>query len=54
MHDDRHAREVLLKLDREAAEGLQEPSENPAAMRADPAEKPDSALESKLKRAWPP
>ena len=45
-------RGVLLKLDRAAAEQLHEPSENPAAMRVDPAEEPDSKLESKLKRAW--
>jgi uncharacterized protein YrrD len=45
-------RGVLLKLDGEAAERLPEPSENPAAMEADPAEEPDSKLESKLKRAW--
>ena len=45
-------RGVLLKLDRAAAEQLHEPSANPATMRVDPAEKPDSKLESKLKRAW--
>jgi uncharacterized protein YrrD len=45
-------RGVLLKLDRTAAESLREPSENPAAMDVDPGEGVDSALESKLKRAW--
>jgi hypothetical protein len=45
-------RGVLLKLDRESAERLPEPSENPAAIGENPAEEPDSELESKLKRAW--
>jgi len=45
-------RGVLLKLDREAAHRLPEPSQNPATMRADPTAEPDSKLESKLKRAW--
>lgn len=45
-------RGVLLKQDRGAAEGLPEPSENPATMSENPAEEPDSDLESKLKRAW--
>jgi hypothetical protein len=45
-------RGVLLKLDRESAEGLPEPSENPATMGENPAEEPDSDLEAKLKRAW--
>jgi uncharacterized protein YrrD len=45
-------RGVLLKLDRESAEGLPEPSENPATMEENPAEEPDSDLEAKLKRAW--
>lgn len=45
-------RGVLLKLDREAAESLPEPAENPAAMDADPAEDPDSKLEQRLHRAW--
>ena len=45
-------RGVLLKLDRSDAERLPEPSENPAAMEENPAEEPDSELESKLKRAW--
>jgi uncharacterized protein YrrD len=45
-------RGVLLKLDRTDAERLPEPSANPAAMEENPAEEPDSELESKLKRAW--
>jgi hypothetical protein len=45
-------RGVLLKYDRESAERLPEPSENPAAMEENPAEEPDTDLESKLKRAW--
>lgn len=45
-------RGVLLKLDRSAAGNLPEPSKNPAAMSENPAEEPDSELESKLKRAW--
>lgn len=45
-------RGVLLRCDRAAAEQLPQPSANPAAMEADPAEEPDSGLESKLKRAW--
>ena len=43
---------MLLKLDRESTERLPEPSENPAAIGENPAEEPDSELESKLKRAW--
>jgi hypothetical protein len=45
-------RGVLLKLDRASAERLPEPSANPAAMGENPADEPDSAIESKLKRAW--
>jgi uncharacterized protein YrrD len=45
-------RGALLKLDRAAADALPEPKANPAAMEADPAEKPDSKLEQKLHRAW--
>jgi len=45
-------RGVLLKLDRGSAEGLPEPTESPAAMEENPAEEPDTELESKLKRAW--
>lgn len=45
-------RGVLLKLDAAAAEGLPEPTENAAAMEADPTDEPDSKLEQKLHRAW--
>jgi len=45
-------RGVLLKLDRESAERLPVPSKNPAAIGENPADEPDSELESKLKRAW--
>jgi hypothetical protein len=45
-------RGVLLKIDTAAAERLPEPSANPAAMGENPAEEPDSEVESKLKRAW--
>jgi PRC-barrel domain len=45
-------RGVLLKLDRAAADSLPEPSENPAALEADPGEEPEGPLEGKLRRAW--
>jgi uncharacterized protein YrrD len=45
-------RGVLLKLDAAAAESLPEPSANPRAMAADPAEGGESPLEEKLRRAW--
>jgi uncharacterized protein YrrD len=45
-------RGVLLKIDAAAAESLPEPSENPAAMRADPAAGGEGAAEEKLRRAW--
>jgi hypothetical protein len=41
-----------LKLDRESAQRLPEPSPNPAVMRDDPAETRSEALADKLKRAW--
>jgi uncharacterized protein YrrD len=50
--DEIFERGVLLRCDRAAAERLPEPGENPAAMDANPADEPDSELESKLKRAW--
>ena len=43
---------VLLKMDREACEGLPEPSANPAVMRDDPAESRSDSLQDKLRRAW--
>ena len=45
-------RGVLLKLDRNAAEALPQPSENAATMEADPAEADESDLTRKLRRAW--
>jgi uncharacterized protein YrrD len=45
-------RGVLLKIDAAAAESLPEPSANPSAMRADPAEGGEGPLEEKLRRAW--
>jgi uncharacterized protein YrrD len=48
-------RGVLLKLDREAAEGLPEPSANPAAMEVsadDVAASDEGKLKRKLHRAW--
>jgi hypothetical protein len=45
-------RGVVLTIDAEGAGSLPEPSENPAAMTADPAEPVDSELERKLRRAW--
>jgi hypothetical protein len=47
-----HERGVLLRV---GEDQLHEPSENPAALRADPAaaaEGPARGLEDKLKRAW--
>jgi hypothetical protein len=43
---------VLLKIDAAAAESLPEPSANPSALRADPAEGGEGPLEEKLRRAW--
>ena len=45
-------RGVLLKTTREQSESLPEPSENAAAMEADPAEGAESDLQRKLRRAW--
>jgi uncharacterized protein YrrD len=47
-----YERGVVLKLSRAEAEGLPEPSENPAAMEADPGEAEESGLGRKLRRAW--
>ena len=49
---DIHTGGVLLKLDREQAAQLPQPSPNPAVMRDDPADTGHSSLEDKLKRAW--
>lgn len=43
---------VRLTLDSQAAERLPEPSENPAAMSADPADTAPDDLSDKLRRAW--
>jgi uncharacterized protein YrrD len=48
-------RGVLLKLDREAAESLPEPGDNPAALEVTPddlADPDESELKRKLRRAW--
>jgi hypothetical protein len=48
-------RGVLLTIDRQAAQGLPEPSANPAALEVTPgdvAEEGEDALKRKLRRAW--
>ena len=48
-------RGVLLKLDRSAAEGLPEPSENPASLEVSPddvAAGDEDKLKRRLRRAW--
>ncbi len=47
-----YERGVTLTLDAAAAEGLPEPSENPAAMAADPDDVEGSELGRKLRSAW--
>jgi uncharacterized protein YrrD len=47
-----HEGGVMLKLPLREAEGLPEPSENPAAMGTNPAEVAESDLERKLRGAW--
>ncbi len=47
-----HERGVVLTLTADEAEGLPEPSENPAAMGTNPAEVEESDLQRKLKGAW--
>jgi uncharacterized protein YrrD len=47
-----YERGVVLKLDRAACEQLQKPSANPAALRADPSDPREGALQQKLRRAW--
>jgi uncharacterized protein YrrD len=47
-----HERGVVLAMDAAAAEALPEPSENPAAMSADPDDTAESDLQRKLRRAW--
>ena len=43
---------VVVKLDRQAADSLPEPSEAPATLAADPGEEVESPLEEKLRHAW--
>jgi hypothetical protein len=50
--DEVYERGVLLKVDAAAAEDLPEPSENPGALRVNPADAEESPLEEKLRRAW--
>ncbi len=45
-------RGVVLGIDAAEAEQLPQPSGNPATMRANPGEEPDSELERKLRSAW--
>jgi hypothetical protein len=47
-----HERGVVLALDAAAAERLPEPSENPAAVSADPDDVVPDQLQDKLRRAW--
>lgn len=47
-----YERALVLKLDRDAAQRLPEPTANPAVMRDDPAESRSEALADKLRRAW--
>jgi|SRR5579884_123618 len=47
-----HERGVTLKLSREEAEQLPTPSANPAVIREDPGESPESGISHKLRRAW--
>ena len=42
----------MLTLDAAAAEGLHQPSANPATMEASPDDVTESELERKLRRAW--
>lgn len=50
--DEIYERGVVLKLDREQAARLPEPSANPAVMYDDPADSGRSSMSDKLKRAW--
>ncbi len=47
-----YERGVVLSLDAAAAGDLPEPSENPAALAADPADTASDGLDDKLRRAW--
>ena len=50
--DEVYERGVVLTLDAAAAEGLHQPSPNPATMEATPDDVTESELERKLRRAW--
>ena len=50
--DEIYERGVVLTIGAAEAEGLPEPSANPAVMKADPADAEDSGLERKLRSAW--
>jgi hypothetical protein len=50
--DELYERGAVLTLDREAAERLPEPSENPAVLSADPDDTAPHGLGDKLRRAW--
>ena len=47
-----HERGVTLNLDADACHELPRPTANPGAMTIDPGDRPQSALGSKLSRAW--
>ena len=47
-----YERGVVLAMTAEAAERLPEPSENPAALEADPDDTAPDDLKDKLRRAW--
>ena len=47
-----YERGVVLAMTSEAAEQLPEPSENPAALEADPDDTAPDDVKDKLKRAW--
>jgi uncharacterized protein YrrD len=47
-----HERGMVLTLDADAAGRLPEPSENPAAVEADPGDDVPHGLHAKLRRAW--
>ena len=47
-----HEQGVVLSLAASQAERLREPTESPGAVDVNPADEPDSELESKLRRAW--
>jgi hypothetical protein len=47
-----YERGVVLTLNRNAAEKLPEPSQNPATMETDPDDTTPDGLSDKLKRAW--